>query len=242
MEIRIDAGRVTGLLLAIVALLAGAHVLAMVLRFELGFSYAFGLIDTFNLNFENNVPTFFSAFLLLFAAVLLAVQAGIESGSWSSVYWRWLAVIFAFLALDEDASLHELLIDPVRTALSLAAGPLQFAWTIPYGVLLIVLAAIFVRFVGTLPPRTRHRFVVAAAIYLGGAMGCELVAGWYLAWNADVEDLGYHILVGVEESLEMGGVVVFIHALLEHIAGSLAGQPLRISVAARRQGSASRSR
>lgn len=241
MEIRIDARRLTGLLLAIVALLACAHVMAMVLRFVLGYNYAFGLIDTFNLNFENNVPTFFSAFLLVFAAVLLAVQAGIESGLRSAVYWRWLAVIFAFLAVDEDASLHELLIDPLRTALSLG-GPLQFAWTIPYGVLLIVLASIFLRFLWTLPPRTRRLFFLAGALYVGGAMGCELAAGWYLTRHADAEDLGYYMLVGVEESLEMTGVVVFIHALLEHIGGSLGGQPLRISVVARRQGSASRSR
>lgn len=241
MELRIDAARVTGMLLAVVVLLTWAHVTGMLLRFVLGYDYVFGLIDTFNMNYENNVPTFFSAFLLLLAAVLLAVQAGIETSSRPSAYWRWLSVIFVFLAVDEDASLHELLIDPMRTALPLE-GPLLFAWVIPYGVLLAALAVMYARFLWTLPPRTRRWFFLAGALYVGGAMGYELVAGWYLTRHAGAEDLAYYLLVGVEESLEMTGVVVFIYALLVHIAGSLGGDPLRISVAVRRQGSASRSR
>ena len=123
-----------------------------------------GLIDTFDVNIENNVPTFFSTFLLVSCAALLAVIANQPAvARREAAYWRWLCLIFLFLALDEDASLHELLIEPMKRHLPLD-GPLFFAWVIPYGLAVLVVGLLFLKFVLRLPARTRRLVIVAVTL------------------------------------------------------------------------------
>lgn len=68
-----------------------------------------------------------------------------------------------------------------------------------------------------LPARTAFLFVVSGAVYVGGAIGFELIGGYYAKANG-VENLTYSMISTVEESLEMSGVIVFIYALLKYIA------------------------
>lgn len=232
MEIRIDARSTALCLMVIVIALAAAHIGGMVARYVLGYEYAFGLIDTFNLNFENNVPTFFATFMLVACAASLAVIARHSAAvDGSATYWKWLAILFLFLAVDEDASLHELLIQPMRERLPFA-GPLYFAWVVPYGLAVLVVGLVYVRFIRTLPVRTRRLFVAAGSVYLAGALGFELAGGWYLSQADASEDLRYSLLVAAEESLEMSGIVLFIYALLDHLRQRLGGEALRIRIPA----------
>lgn len=236
MEFRIDVRRIAQLLMAIVILLALADVAGMIVRFELHHEYAFGLIDTFNLNFENNVPTFFATLMLVSCAALLAVIARHAAAvDGNAAYWKWLGILFLFLAVDEDASLHELLIEPMRAHLPVA-GPLYFAWVVPYGLAVLVVGAIYLKFVWSLPARTRRLFVAAGSIYLAGALGFEFAGGWYLSQPGASEDLRYSLLVAAEESLEMSGIVLFIYALLDHLRQRLRGEPLRIRIPAAASG------
>jgi hypothetical protein len=57
----------------------------------------------------------------------------------------------------------------------------------------------------------------AATLFLGGALGVELVGSRYAEFHGG-ENLTYNIIATVEESLEMAGVIVFIYALLKYIA------------------------
>jgi hypothetical protein len=217
-EIRIDARKTATCLLAAVLFLAVAHVGASVLRYELDITHAWGLVDTFDLNFENNVPTFFATMLLVTCATLLAVVALKPPGEGGDgIYWKSLALLFLFLALDEDASLHELLIDPVREVLPVS-GPLFFAWIIPYGLAVLVIGLLYFRFVLALQARTRSLFIVAGGLYVAGALGFELLGGWYMSRHDELEDLPYSFLVAGEEVLEMTGLVAFIYALLDFLA------------------------
>jgi hypothetical protein len=59
--------------------------------------------------------------------------------------------------------------------------------------------------------------VVAATLLIGGAIGIELVGGRYAELHGS-EHLTYSMIVTLEESLEMAGVIVFIYALLKYIA------------------------
>ena len=217
-EIRIDARKTATCLLAAVLFLAVAHVGASVLRYELDITHAWGLVDTFDLNFENNVPTFFATMLLVTSATLLAVIALTAArDARDARYWKSLALLFLFLALDEDASLHELLIDPVRAILPVS-GPLYFAWIIPYGFAVLLAGLLYLRFVLALRTRTRNLFIVAGALYVAGALGFELLGGWYMSRHGELEDLPYSFLVAGEEVLEMTGLVAFIYALLDFLA------------------------
>ncbi len=120
------------------------------------------------------------------------------------------------MAIDEDASLHELLIEPVRDLLPVA-GPLYFAWVIPYGLAVLAIGVLYLRFVWSLTVRTRGLFIGAGSLYLAGALGFESVGGWYFSRHGDIEDLPYSLLVATEEFLEMSGVILFIYALLDYL-------------------------
>ena len=69
-----------------------------------------------------------------------------------------------------------------------------------------------------LPAKTRFTFLAAAIIYLGGAIGFELIGGRYAELHGS-HNLSYNMISTVEESLEMAGVIIFIRALLQYIAG-----------------------
>jgi hypothetical protein len=199
-------------------------------RYVLGHGQLLGLIDTFDVNAENNVPTFFSAFLLLSCAALLAVVARRpDLAPRDARYWSWLGLIFLFLALDEDASIHELFIEPIRYSLQLD-GLLYFAWVLPYGLALLVIGLLYLRFVFRLPERTRRLTIAAGGLYLAGALVFEMIGGWYLSDYSGEIDFPYLIIVAGEEFLEMCGSILFLYTLLDFLGDGLRGGPLRILI------------
>ncbi len=130
--------------------------------------------------------------------------------------WVALALVFTFLSLDEAVSLHEKAIDPLQESLD-TSGPLLYAWVIP-GALFAVLAALaFVPLLRALEPATALRFVVAGAVYVGGALGFEVLSG-ALAPEPGVVDHVYEVVATTEEWLEMVGITLFLAALARHAA------------------------
>ncbi|NBD14821.1 MAG: hypothetical protein GVY04_01355 [Cyanobacteria bacterium] len=171
-------------------------------------------INLVNVDHEKNLPTYYSALLLLFSALLLAIITLLEK---RPIYWRFLAVGFFYMAFDEVFSVHEELISPMRTLLGNDnLGIFYFAWVIPYFFLVSIVALILLKFWLRLPEQTKIAFLIAASIYLCGAMGIELIGG-YFAETYGMTNLTYQIIVTIEESLEIIGVIVFIWALLVYI-------------------------
>jgi len=136
-------------------------------------------------------------------------------------HWKILSFIFLFLSLDEAGSLHEKLIDPMRSLLK-ASGFLYFTWIVPFGFLVAIFLLSYSKFVLHLPVATRKLFVAACALYIGGAIGMEIPGG-YLYSTMGMESVPYLIVATVEESLEMVGIVVFIHGLISYIKTYLGG-------------------
>jgi hypothetical protein len=178
------------------------------------------LVSFFYVELEVNAPAFFSTILLLSAFFLLSVISISKQKQRSNFRFEWwvLALGFLFMAFDETASIHERLIDPMRSILGKEnLGMLYFAWVVPAIALVVCLGFFFLRFLLNLPGRTRLYFVVAAAMYLGGAVGLEMVEGWYSEVNGR-ENFLYMAMTTLEETLEMAGTIVFIWALLEYIS------------------------
>ncbi len=126
------------------------------------------------------------------------------------------------MAIDELMTIHEGLAQPVRDILGLErSGILYFSWVIPGIILVAVLSVSFLKFLFHLPQYARSYFLVAAALFLGGALGCELIGGWIFYHYGD--HVAYVIVATVEESLEMTGIILFIYALLKYIANSYNG-------------------
>lgn len=64
-------------------------------------------------------------------------------------------------------------------------------------------------------------FLAAASLYVGGAVGLEMVAGRYEDLSGISEpalDTTLAMLASGEELLEMAGIVVFIYALMSYMS------------------------
>lgn len=173
------------------------------------------LVKLFDLDLEVNVPTFFSVGLLLSASVLLAVVTTIvrKSKGKHVLGWAILSGGFLFMAFDELASAHERLIEPMRAVLGIEnAGIFYYAWVVPAFGLLLVIGVMYLRFLIALPARTRNLLILAATMFLGGAIGLELFEGVFVD-----NRLLYNTFVTFEECLEMGGVILLIWTLLRYL-------------------------
>lgn len=204
---------------AAAALLVMIHVGWKVFTYLTGHDYVHGLIKLFNLDVERNVPTVFSTLLLLSAAALLFHIRRHERLRDSRDVARWtvLAIGFGYMAIDEIGHLHELLIRPGRELLGdRAFGPFYYAWVIPASAIVLVLAAYFLGFLQRLPAPTRLGFTLGGLLFVGGAVGLEMLEGRHDELYGE-RNLTYQAYVTLEEAMEMAGVIVFIHALLGYI-------------------------
>ncbi|MBI4396090.1 MAG: hypothetical protein HY548_03275 [Elusimicrobia bacterium] len=201
-------------LAVIAAFLVFSGVACQIAKYLWGHDTLFGLFPKFNLDDENTLPAFFSSALLLAAAALLGGIALIERQNRRPFTRRWTVLAFLFLALaaDEAASLHELLADPLRNTFHLS-GLFFFAWVIPGMLFALLIGAAYASFLFHLSSKTRKLFILGAFVYLSGVIGMEMIDGLYASVHGD-DNLPYNLLVAVEESLEMAGVLIFLHALL----------------------------
>ncbi|MDX1553692.1 MAG: hypothetical protein R3198_13775 [Marinobacter sp.] len=209
--------RVTAMLCGIFLALFVAHSIGLLLTYGLGHDYVKGLVPLFNIALEGNVPTFYASLLLFLNGLLFLflwrVSDPAETGRKT---WLLLSVVFMFLSLDEFASIHELLIRPVREAVG-TGGLLYFAWVIPYALLVIALGIIVAPTLWRLGSRYRILFGTSAAIFLGGAIGVEMLGGNYFESQDGEADLNYRLFQTAEESMEFFGLIFLVYTLLDLI-------------------------
>ena len=217
MTIEISAKRVARTLLVIVLLLVLAGVAGQFSRSELGRPAGRGWIQKFDLNRENNVPTWYSTAILLLCSPLLAAIALAKTKQRDPYarHWQALAVIFLLLSLDEAASIHELVGARLRHTLP-TSGVLLHAWVIPASILVLITGLAYRKFMAALPARSRRLFVAAAALYVGGALGMEFIEGHYVGLYGN-RNVIVVVIKTAKELLEMLGIVVFLYALMSYL-------------------------
>lgn len=199
--------------LTVIAGLLAANLLGLVARYGFGHDHVYGLVALFDFDTEMNVPSLFSALMLLACSgVLVRLATDGSSPVELRLGWWGLALVFLFLAVDETFSLHEETIRPLRTGLH-TSGLLYFAWVIPYGAAALLLLLTYGRFLQRLPRRTAALCVAAGAVFVSGAIGIEMLGGWYYERHGPDHAL-YGLLYTGEELLEMLGVALFLYALL----------------------------
>jgi hypothetical protein len=227
MEIEISPRNVLVILLSGIGFLVLANLFGIVLKYGLGHDSFYGLVELFDFNRENNIPTLYSTLQLIIASLLASIIAVTHKSNGAN-YMPWLAiaVIFLFLAIDETAQIHEKLVDPVRMAFGLT-GLLYFAWVVPYGIGVLLLVFAFSRFLYRLPRKSMRRFMVSGMIYVTGAIGLEMLgARHYESYGGS--NFVYSMIYTGEELLEMLGVAFFIYALLAYVANEF--QHLRATI------------
>lgn len=217
LSVHVPSSTIIRLLAGIIVFLVLASAGSAYIRAFTGRSSAYGFVPKFDVNRENNIPTYFSSFLLLLSAGLLAIVFMSKRRDRARYVGHWfiLMLIFIFLSIDETASLHELLISPLKHALNLS-GVWFHAWVIAGFAFVVIFVISYFRFFLSLPSRTKTYLVMAALFLVGGAVGVEFVGGAYLDVHGEWT-LTYGIMTIIEETFEMIGVLFFIVAILDFI-------------------------
>ena len=172
-------------------------------------------LDSLNMDRELNLPTLFSSALLLLAALLMRRLVS-TSAREAATDWRWLSRIFIFLALDEALQIHEILIIPgLRQHVHPA---LASTWVVPYAVLALFILWRCRGFLRSIPRTTASRLLRAGSVYIGGAIGMEMVGSFAVRSSLiRLHSPWYGAITGIEESLELFGIILLIDALMREL-------------------------
>ena len=217
-RIRIPSARhAATVLMFIVVPLTLLSTVGQLSKYVLGHPKLKGFVPLFYLDLESNVPTWYSSFGLAAAAVVLGLIAMVKLARHDAYrrHWAFLSGLFWLLSIDEVAMIHELPIDPLRERFH-TTGLLYYPWVI-FGLLFVGLVGIsLLGFLRHLPAPTRNGFLLAGLVFVGGAIGVEMLSGV----QADLcgeENLTYAMITTVEEFMEMTGVVILIYFALRYL-------------------------
>jgi hypothetical protein len=178
---------------------------------------------------EGTIPSWYSSLLLASASVLLAAAAFAEPrrGRDGRQSWAVLSVIFLYLSADEAAALHETTV-PVLVKLGIASGFLYYPWVV-LGIVFVVLLALYLfPWLRGLERQTRRLFLISACLFVGGAVGFEMIGARLAESTGSSATVPWVTLAAVEEGLEMLGSSVFVYALLTHLQRVAGGFRLTI--------------
>jgi len=216
--------RFISLLFAILAMLGISSLLsgAVVISRKMDSGVLYRLFQLLNLDFERNVPTWFSAMLLTVNGLTLLLIAyhtkALERRYF--LHWLFLGGVFFMLSMDEFVQFHEQVIRPIREMLNTDRF-LYNAWIIPAGIAVLVLGIFYLPLVFSLPRSTRNTFLIAGFLYVGAVLGIEAIGGCYFSTTVrplDAQyDLVYLLITHVEELLELTGVILFMHGLFNYL-------------------------
>ncbi|MGH2674490.1 MAG: hypothetical protein ACRDH1_03625 [Actinomycetota bacterium] len=219
-------------LLVAIEVLAILSVVSQVLTYAVSdFPLRDAIGPLFNVNAEQNLPALFSSMMFLVAALLAGAVAHARRrlDRPDRGYWVTSTVLFVVLAVDEFGSLHEKAAPGLRDLLDIGGGPQWSVWVLVAVPALALLLLFFLPFLRRLPRGIRRGFVLAALLFLGGAIVVELLGDWYAA-GFGRSTLGFELIGTVEETLEMGGLAVLVYALLVYVPLGLSGTGWRLRV------------
>ena len=206
------------------------HSLAVYLQLVLKRDFAYGIVPLFHFDREGNFPTLYSSFALAIASGLSFLiyrwRKTIRDGN--SKPWIVLAAMLTFLAIDENASLHDQL-DYILTPMLETSGWLAWPWVLPYALLAGLFTIVYLPFYLRMPFRYQAIFGIAAILYVVGTLGLEM-GGAVATRNYGEESLNYALLVTIEELMEMSAIILTIHGLAKYITDECSGFMIRFTV------------
>ena len=214
MKITLDSSKIVRFLSIIALLLIIANSIMLFIYFKVDNPDKFDFVQMVDLDQEANLPTVFSSSLLLivgFLFYLLHTSIKLKEKT-THYYWLGLSCIFVYLGFDEGAQIHETIGDFTEKFVH-ASGYIYYPWVLSYGLLVVVLGLSYLRFFLRMQKKVFYSFMLAAFIYIGGAVGFELLGAKEASVHASDTPL-YCTLYTIEESLEMFGVIYLISILL----------------------------
>lgn len=131
----IHTGRLFRLFGAATLLLIFSGIISAFIRANYDIQYIFRSVDMFDLNHENNIPTWYASVGFISCALGAFLISRVPLQLSQSFQWKSLAVIFLLMSLDEKASLHEYGASLMKGQFEFK-GYWYFAWVLP-GIVLI---------------------------------------------------------------------------------------------------------
>ncbi len=197
----------------------GIHIALNIIHYQLH-ELPWLIRQIFDVDEEDSFPTWYSASALLLTSGCLWVKARSSGRKQDSLVWHWygLAIGFLLLSVDEIAGVHETF-----------NSVIEISWAIPGGILALFLAGVYLMFLLQIERRLAVQFILGGALFVGGAVGVELLTEPYLE-NDELNTLPYNLWTAVEEGMEMGGVLVFLRALLYSMKGDASATEVQITL------------
>lgn len=202
-----------------------------------GIEYYLGIEETtpfvrlFHVAEEGNITSWYSAGLLLTSAVLLGVIAAVKRQQKDAFtrHWNILAFIFLYMSMDEASRIHELvgffLHDKLNTS-----GFFFHAWVVAAIPILLILLAVFFKFLKDLPARFRMLFLLSGFVFVFGAMGLEMVGSAFRETSLSNQKLFEAASITLEELLENVGIVIFIYTLLAYLRDTALPEWVKVKI------------
>lgn len=210
---------------AIVIGLATACFFRLFIKYQVEPSLYPSVLELFNLDADKNIPIFFYVLLLLIGTLLLSTIALIQTRQNSPQKFGWivLTIIVFAMSIDKAVRLHGHLLHFIQTILG-RNDPGMIIYPLVIALLTIGLAILvqLVKFLRELPINTRKSFIIAACVFLSGALVLEAIGSSFYDFSGHA-NLVYDILSILEESLEMAGIIAFIRGLILFAGDSYKG-------------------
>ncbi len=207
--------QITKILTSVLIILSILNLMIQIAKY--GFHYRQEWMFIFNLDREVNFPTLYTVILLIICATLLKQIAILEKNHQILLakYWKILYFIFVFLAFDEAFQIHEILIIPGLG--KKLPGIFHFVWVIPYGIAVVIFGLYFAKFTFNLPKKIKRLFLLSATLYIGGALGMEMLEGLWVRIAGGMQNLVYSLIASTEEMMEIIGLIIFIYSLMIYV-------------------------
>jgi hypothetical protein len=191
----------------------------LIYRYELqegGFAgTVLSLLQRLNVDQEISIPTWYSVCLLFSAFFLLYSIATHPQLLRHRRLWSALTVIFLCLSIIEGIALNDGIGAVLRFVVDVDTdSAFRYRWVIVAIPAVLIIGALYVPFIRALPSRIRLLVILGAALYVGGAIGAEMINA-YMLGRADI--LAVRLVVHIEELCEMIGMSVFIYTLLNYL-------------------------
>ena len=174
------------------------------------------IMNRFDLGHEPSLPAWFSSLVLSFNAIWLLLIGMISSRNRDPYANHWLAlgVIFVALSIDETVMFHEM-IDAALLRVFPGLSALPLPWVLVGGAFALLIFVSYLRFLLNLEQRWQILFILSGAIFVGGAVGVETIAGEIISRHG-VESIQHTFIQALEESMEMAGSILFFYSLSEY--------------------------
>lgn len=157
MLIRLDTNSIFKWIVVLIVILAVCHAFVAGLLIIFDIDYLLGIAPLFRMDFENNIPTLFTGFILLGGAVFaLTIFVSFEERrNANAIGWLTVAFVLTFLCIDEVLEIHEKFSPLGRYIMGWDEETGRSAWFVVYAPLPFIVAALLWRWFWNLPRQTQ---------------------------------------------------------------------------------------